>query len=216
LKDRGILFHTDAVQAVGHVPVDVRGLGIDFLTASAHKFNGPKGTGFLFKRSGLGLPPLVFGGSQEMGLRGGTENVAGIVAAGHAIAENVTDMGETAERLRAMVDATIGGILAGTPTAKVLGSSGNRLPGLVNIVFDGVSGESMMHLLDLKGICVSTGSACASGDAGASHVLLALGLTDAEARSAIRISYGRYNTAEDAGEVASALRNAYEKIRASQ
>jgi cysteine desulfurase len=216
LKARGVLLHTDAVQAAGHVPVDVRAMGIDFLTASAHKFNGPKGTGFLFRRQGLDLPPLILGGGQERGLRAGTENVAGIVAAGCALLESVAAMGETAARLSAMADATARGVMAVIPTAKALGDAANRLPGLVNLVLEGVSGESMMHLLDLKGICVSTGSACASGGAGASHVLLALGLTDAEAKSSIRVSYGRYNAAEDAGAIASAVCNAYEKIRVGQ
>jgi cysteine desulfurase len=214
LKARGILLHADAVQAVGHVPVDVRDLQIDFLTASAHKFNGAKGTGILFRRQGLGLPPLILGGGQEHGLRAGTENVAGIVAAGYALAESVAAMGETAARLNAMADATVRGVLAGIPTARVMGDAANRLPGLVNLVLEGVSGESMMHLLDLKGICVSTSAACASGDTRPSHVLLALGLTDAEAKSSIRISYGRYNAAEDAEAVASAVCRAYGKIRA--
>jgi len=214
LRERGILFHTDAVQAVGHIPVDVRDLRVDFLTASAHKFNGAKGTGFLFKRSGLDLPPLIFGGKQEMGLRGGTENVAGIVAAGCAVAESAVILGETAVRLNAMVDATVRDILARVPGTRALGDTGNRLPGLVNLVFKGISGESLMHLLDMKGVCVSTGSACASGET--SHVLLALGLTDDEAKSSIRISYGRYNTMEDAGTVVSAVCGACEKIRGSQ
>ena len=216
LRDRGILFHTDAVQAAGRIPVDVRGLCVDFLTASAHKFNGAKGTGFLFKRSGLslGLSPLIFGGKQEMGLRGGTENVAGIVAAGCAITESAAILGETAERLGAMADATIRGILTGVPGTRALGDIGNRLPGLVNLVFKGVSGESLMHLLDIKGICVSTSSACASGEV--SHVLLALGLTEDEAKSSIRISYGRYNSMEDADTVVSAVCDACKKIRGSR
>jgi len=213
-RDRGILFHTDAVQAVGHIPVDVRGLCVDFLTASAHKFNGAKGTGFLFKRSGLNLPPLIFGGKQEMGLRGGTENVAGIVAAGCAIAESAAGLSETADRLGALADATVRGILAGVPGTRALGDADNRLPGLINLVFEGVSGESLMHLLDMKGICVSTSSACASGET--SHVLLALGLTDVEAKSSIRISYGRHNGMEDADTVVSAVCDACKKIRGNR
>jgi len=212
LKGEGILFHTDAVQAVGHIPVDVNDLQVDFLTASAHKFNGAKGTGFLYKRSALGLLPLVFGGEQEHGLRAGTENVAGIVAAGYAIEESVREMADTAKRLKAMVEDTVNGIKERVPSVRVNGDSECRLPGTVNLYFHGVSGESLMHLLDLKGVCVSTSSACTSGKDEPSHVLLALGLTEQQAKSAIRISYGKYNRAAEVGKVVTAVCDAYEKI----
>ncbi len=212
LKGESILFHTDAVQAVGHIPVNVRDLQVDFLTASAHKFNGAKGTGILFKRSGLDLSPLVFGGKQERGLRAGTENVAGIVAAGYAIEESVGEIAYTAKRLKAMVEDTVNGIKETIPSVKINGDSEYRLPGTVNLCFDGVSGESLMHLLDLKGVCVSTSSACTSDKDEPSHVLLALGLTEQQAKSAIRISYGKYNCAEEVGKVATAVCDAYEKI----
>jgi cysteine desulfurase len=212
LKERGILFHTDAVQAVGHIPVDVNNLQVDFLTASAHKFNGAKGTGILYNRSGLGLPPPVLGGEPDGRSHAGTENVAGIVAAGFAIEESVREMGECAKRLMAMVDATVEGIKERIPTMIVNGAPAERLPGLVNLGFDGVSGESLMHLLDLKGICVSTGSACTSGSGEPSHVLLALGLSPRQAKSAIRVSYGRYNRLQEAGKVVSAICDAYGKI----
>ena len=212
LKGRGILFHTDAVQAVGHIPVNVNDLQIAFLTASAHKFNGAKGAGILYKRAGLEISPMVFGGEQEHGLRAGTENVAGIVSAGYAIEENVSEMDVTSKRLKAMVDATVKGIKEKIPSVRVNGDTEKRLPGTVNLGFDGVSGESLMHLLDLKGICVSTSSACTSGKDEPSHVLRALGLNEQQAKSAIRISYGKYNTADEANIIVAAICDAYAKI----
>jgi cysteine desulfurase len=215
LKDCGILFHTDAVQAIGHIPVEVGALGVDFLTASAHKFNGAKGTGILFSRAGLKLLPLVHGGEQERGLRAGTENVAGIVSAGHAIEESMSIMADEAKRLRSMVEATIDGIREKIPSVRVNGNTDCRLPGVVNLGFDGVSGESLMHLLDLKGICVSTSSACTSGEDKPSHVLIALGQTDEQAKSAIRISYGRYNSFAEVDIIIKAICEGYHKITAS-
>jgi len=212
LHELDILFHTDAVQAVGHIPVDVGELKVDFLTASAHKFNGAKGTGILYKQSEIKLSPLVFGGEQEQGLRAGTENVAGIVAAGYAIEESIAKMSETAKLLKTMVDRTVNGIQARIPTVSVNGNSENRLPGTVNLSFDGASGESLMHLSDLKGICVSTSSACTSGSNKSSHVLTALGLTEQQAKSAIRISYGRYNNINEVETVVATICNAYNKI----
>lgn len=212
MRDKGILFHTDAVQAVGHIPVDLAVLNVDFLTASAHKFNGAKGTGILYKRTGLELPPLVFGGEQEHMLRAGTENVAGIVAAGYAIEESVSSLPDEVVRQETMVNETVEGIQASIPSVRVHGNSNCRLPGIVNLGFDGVSGESIMHLLDLKGICVSTSSACASGKDEPSHVLLALGLTEKQAKSAVRISYGKYNTSDEVNKIVTAVRDAYAKI----
>lgn len=212
LKGKGILFHTDAVQAVGRIPVHVNELQIDFLSASAHKFNGAKGTGILFIRAGLTLSPLILGGKQEHGFRAGTENVAGIVAAGHAIQESVEEMPETAKRLKSMINDTVVGIKEKIPSVRVNGNSQSRLPTLINLCFDGVSGESLMHLLDLKGICVSTSSACTSGNDDPSHVLLALGLTDQQAKSSIRISYGKYNCIEEVDKIVTAVFEAYKKI----
>ncbi len=212
LKSKGVLFHTDAVQAVGHIPVDVSRLGVDFLTASAHKFNGAKGIGILYKQSGINLSPVVFGGEQERGLRAGTENVAGIVSAGYAIEESISLMADEAKRLRKMVEETVDGIKEKIPSVRVNGDSIFRLPGTVNLGFDGVSGEALMHLLDLKGVCVSTSSACTSGKNEPSHVLLALGLSDQQAKSAIRISYGRYNTVAEVEKVITEVCNAYFKI----
>ncbi|GFE60597.1 cysteine desulfurase NifS [Geobacter sp. AOG2] len=212
LRERNVLFHTDAVQAVGHIPVIVKELGVDFLTASSHKFNGAKGTGIFYKRNGASLPPLIFGGEQERGVRAGTENVAGIVATGYAIGESVNDMTAMADKLSVFVHATIFGIRTQIPGIIINGDESNRLPGIVNIVFNGVTGESLMHLLDLKGICVSTSSACTSGKGKPSHVLMALGLTEQQAKSAIRISYGRYNNINDVETIVATICNAYNKI----
>jgi len=186
------------------------------LTASAHKFNGAKGTGILCKRAGIELSPLVFGGEQEHGLRAGTENVSGIVAAGYAIDESVSEMATTAKRLNTMVEATVKGIKEKIPFVRVNGDINSRLPGIVSLGFNGVSGESLMHLLDLKGICVSTSSACNSGKDKPSHVLLALGLSELQARSAIRISYGRYNSIGEVDTVVTAICDAYAKIIANR
>jgi cysteine desulfurase len=216
LRARGIWFHTDAVQAVGHIPVNVNELYVDFLSASAHKFNGAKGTGFLYKRSGLSLPNLVFGGEQEYGHRAGTENVAGIVALGVALGESIAMMDEEKKKKTALMKDTIAGLRAGIPGIKVNGKNAERLPGILNITFPETSGESMMHLLDLRGICVSTSSACTSRNDEPSHVLIALGLSEQQAKSSIRISYGRYNTTEDVAEIVSAICNAYGKIAASK
>jgi len=213
LKGKGIVFHTDAVQAVGHIPIDVSELGVDFLTASAHKFNGAKGVGILFDRSDLTLSPLIFGGEQEHGLRAGTENVAGIVSAGYAVEESVERISYEAVRLNGFINDTVKIIKEKIPFVRINGDTENRLPGIVNLGFGGISGESLMHLLDLKGICVSTSSACSSGNDKPSHVLLALGLSEQQAKSAIRISYGRYNTDDEVPVVASEVCNAYMKIQ---
>lgn len=212
LRQRGILFHSDAVQAVGHIPVVVNDLGVDLLTASSHKFHGPKGTGILYKRHGVSLPPLIFGGQQESGVRPGTQNVAGIVATGYAIEESITNMAAMTAKLSALAQATTDGIRARLPGAVINGDEDNRLPGIVNVSFNGVTGESLMHWLDLKGICVSTSSACTSANDEPSHVLMALGLTEQQARSAIRISYGRYNNIDEVETIVATLSNAYDKI----
>ncbi|HBV68272.1 MAG TPA: cysteine desulfurase NifS [Clostridiales bacterium] len=212
LKERGILFHTDAVQAVGHIPINVHGLQVDFLTASAHKFNGAKGTGILYKRSDLKLPPLIFGGEQEQGLRAGTENVAGIVALGFALEESVAGFTEERERLYDLVQITIKRLKEAIPKISINGEDAIRLPGILNVTFPYISGEIMMNLLDMKGICVSTSSACNSGKDIPSHVLLALGLTEQQAKSSIRISYGRYNNLDEVEKIVAAVSSAYSKI----
>ncbi|HJD23107.1 MAG TPA: cysteine desulfurase [Firmicutes bacterium] len=213
LRGRGVLLHTDAVQAVGHIPVDVRALGVDYLTASAHKFNGPKGTGILYQRAGAELPPLAEGGGQEQGRRAGTENVAGIVAAGCALKESVAEMPASIRRLEALARLTIERLRAQIPGLRVNGDPDNRLPGLLSLTFPGVSGEALMHLLDLKGICVSTGSACAAGRQAPSSVLLALGLTRRQAEGTVRLSFGRYNTVQEAETAADTLCRLYSTLR---
>ena len=212
LREKDILFHTDAVQAVGHIPIDVNKLCVDFLSASAHKFNGAKGTGFLYSRSVSKLPQLIFGGKQEHGQRAGTENVAGVVALSFALNESLAEMVEVEERLKSMVALTAEGLRTSIPGIQINGEGVSRLSGTLNITFPHASGEAMMHLLDLKGICVSTSSACNSGKDGPSHVLLALGLTEEQAKSSIRISYGRYNTIEDAETIVDNIRKANTKI----
>jgi cysteine desulfurase len=213
LQTRNIFFHTDAVQAVGHLPLNLKELKVGFLTASAHKFNGAKGTGFLFIRNGLSIPHFVFGGEQEQGKRAGTENVAGIVALGYALEESVSALDSESEKQRSLVNATIDGLKAANPDIKINAEGADKLPGTLSVSFPHATGEALMHLLDLKGICVSTSSACNSGKNEPSHVLLALGLSEQQAKSAIRISYGKYNTAADANEIVKAITNAYAKIK---
>ena len=200
----GALFHTDAVQAVGHVKIDVRDLGIDFLSASAHKFNGPKGVGFLYVRKGCGILPYADGGAQEFGLRAGTENIAGIVGMATALKENCDQIKENEDQLRFLEQIII----------KRLNSSGilysrnggeHTLPGLLSLSFPGKDGEAILHRLDLMGICISTGSACNSKNTEVSHVLRAIRLAEAAALGTIRISLGKYNTEEEAEQIADAL-----------
>lgn len=214
LTGKNIRLHTDAVQAVGHIPIDVKALGVDYLTASAHKFGGPKGVGFLYAKEPL--PPMMAGGGQERGYRAGTENVAGIVGMAAALEESLTEMDEIAARLKSYVALTIQAIREYIPNTLFNGNPDDALPGFVNIYLPGASGEAIVHLLDLKGICVSTGSACHSGKDEPSYVLLALGLTEQQAKSSIRISYGRYNTEKDVNEIVSAIRKAHEKIIATK
>ena len=214
LKKRGVPFHTDAVQAVGHIPVDVKALGVTYLTASGHKFGGMKGTGFLWQREGAELPPLISGGGQERGHRAGTENTAGVVALGEALTESVERMQEDTVRLRGLVAYTLQMIQREMPEVRVHGAGKEHLPGLLNIGVPGVRGESLVHLLDLKGICVSAASACSAGADVPSHVLRAMGYGEREAMEALRISYGRENTQEEAQRVAEEIVCAVQKIRA--
>lgn len=204
---RGALFHTDAVQAVGHIPVDVSGLGVDMLSASAHKFNGPKGTGFLYVRRGTLLVPYADGGVQERGMRAGTENVAGIVGMATALKKNCSGIYQTAERLRAMEANFIDALRRGGVDF-IRNGAEKRLPGNINISIRGASGEALLHRLDLKGISISTGSACDSVSTHLSHVIRAIGVPLEYAEGTIRISFGRDNKPEDAVEVAAAVADA--------
>lgn len=214
LEGCGIPLHTDAVQAIGHIPINVEELGVTYLTASGHKFYGMKGTGFLYQKAGAELPALIVGGGQERGLRAGTENTAGIVALGEALMESCECMADEAVRLHGLVSYTVQEIRANLPETRVHGEGGAHLPGLVNIGVPGVRGESLVHLLDLKGICVSAASACSAGTDVPSHVLLAMGYSEKKAMEALRISYGRETTEQDADDVVRAVVGAVEKMRA--
>ena len=213
LRGTGIPLHTDAVQAVGHIPVDVHALGVTYLTASAHKFHGMKGTGFLYQRKGAELPPLIAGGGQERGRRVGTENTAGIAALAAALTENCALMAEEAAHQRALVAFTAEELSRALPDLRVHGSGGAHLPGILNVGIPHVRGEALVHLLDLRGICVSAASACHAGTDAPSHVLRAMGYDDGAAMETLRISYGRGNTMEDAAAIVREIVRAVEKIR---
>ncbi len=200
----GAVFHTDAVQAVGHIPVDVKELGVDLLSASGHKFNGPKGVGFLYIKKGTPIRPYADGGSQEFGLRAGTENVAAIVSMAHALKKNCACFAQVSERLSRM-ERTFLRILDQAGIDYLRNGARVHIPGNLNISIWGASGESLLHRLDLKGICVSTGSACDSVNTRVSHVIQAIGISEDYARGTIRISFGSNNAESDASEVAMAL-----------
>ena len=196
-REKGVLFHTDAVQAVGHIKVNVAEQNIDMLSLSAHKFHGPKGTGAFYCRRGIALNSLIDGGAQERGKRAGTENVAGIVGLGTAIRIANEEMEETTKRVSAMRDRLIDGILEKIPQCRLNGPRENRLPGNCNISFLGIEGESLLLRLDLAGIAASSGSACASSSLDPSHVLLAIGLPHEVAHGSVRLSLSDFNTEED-------------------
>ena len=202
-RSSGALFHTDAVQAVGHVRIDVRELGVDFLSASAHKFNGPKGTGFLYIRKGVDLLPYADGGKQENGLRAGTENIAGIVGMAVALEKNCKELDayskylrELENRLLTQLDGRIDYIRNGGV---------NRIPGNISLSFRNIEGEALLHRLDLMRIYVSTGSACDSVNTQISHVLKAINLDESYAKGTIRISLGKNNTVDEVDAIARAL-----------
>ncbi len=196
-RSRGVLFHTDAVQAVGHLPIDVNADSIDLLSASAHKFHGPRGAGFLYARRGVRLTSLIEGGAQERGKRAGTENVPAIVGMAAALKEAVDRTEENAARLIPLRDRLIEG-LGEIPHAALNGDAEKRLPGSVNFCFEGIEGESLLLLLDDRGICASSGSACTSGSLDPSHVLLAIGRAHDVAHGSLRLTLGEDATAEDA------------------
>ena len=203
--EHGALFHTDAVQAIGHILVDAHDLGIDFLSASAHKFNGPKGIGFLYVRKGVKFASLMNGGAQENGLRAGTENIAGIVGMAKALEINCRDMERNMCHLAAL-ETTILERLDSLGVSYILnGETSLRLPGFLSLSFPGADGEALLHRLDLCGICVSTGAACDSHDTQISHVLKAIGLDEKYARGTIRITFSKDSTIEDAETVAKAI-----------
>ncbi len=209
----GALFHTDAVQAVGHIPVDVKEWGVDLLSLSGHKFHGPRGVGALFIRKGLRLPPLIYGGGQERGHRAGTENVAGVVGMAAALREAVEHRSVQADRLTGLRRRLAAG-LEDLPRARMTGDPEHRLPGLASFIFEGIEGESLLLLLDAKGICASTGSACSSTSLEPSHVLLALGLPHEIAHGSLRLSLGKDTTEADVDYVIENVRGTVERLRA--
>ena len=202
---QGALFHTDAVQAVGHIKIDVKELDIDFLSASAHKFNGIKGCGFLYIRKGCRLLPYIDGGAQEFGDRAGTENIPGIICMATALKNNCRCLKENQERIKDLEVCLLKG-LSEEGIEYVRNGGENTLPGLISLSFPGADGEAILHRMDLMGICVSTGSACNSKDTEISHVLKAIGLEEKLARGTIRISLGKNNTLEDVEKIVSALK----------
>ncbi len=195
-REAGVLFHTDAVQAAGHLPIDVEAMQIDLLSLSAHKFHGPKGAGVLYARRNIPLVNVVYGGGQERGKRPGTENIPAICGAAAAFQEACANMEQNAAHLRPLRDRLIAGLTA-IPHSALNGDALRRLPGNVNLCFEGIEGESLLLLLDSKGIAASSGSACTSGSLDPSHVLLALGRPHEVAHGSLRLSLSAYNTAEE-------------------
>ena len=193
---KGALFHTDAVQAVGHIRIDVHDLGVDMLSASAHKFNGPKGIGFLYVRKGIDMSPYISGGGQEYGLRSGTENVASIVGMAVALRENIESLEKNQSHIQHL-ESLLLRLLDESDIIYQRNGADNHVPGNISLSFPGHSGESILHRLDLQGICISTGSACNSKDTVVSHVLKAIGLPDAIAQSTVRISLGKDNSEDE-------------------
>ncbi len=212
--EHGIIFHTDAVQAYGQVPIDVDEYHIDMLSASGHKLNGPKGIGFLYIRTGLKLRSFIHGGAQERSRRAGTENVTGIVGLAKAVEIAFATMEERTKKETAMRDHLIDRLLAEVPYARLNGHRTKRLPNNVNISFQFIEGESMLIMLDMKGICASSGSACTSGSLDPSHVLLAIGLPHEIAHGSLRMTLGEENTMEEMDYVADQIKEIVTKLRA--
>ena len=194
----GAVFHTDAVQAVGHMHINVQEMGIDMLSLSAHKFRGPKGIGALYCRKGIALKPLVYGGGQEKGLCSGTENVAGMVGLGQAITDACgANLDEKMSYVKSLTDKLVKGIMENVPYTHYTGDPENRLPGTASFVFEAIEGEGLILRLDFAGICGSTGSACSTGSLDPSHVLMAIGLPHEIAHGSLRLTLGEQNTEED-------------------
>lgn len=213
-REAGVLFHTDAVQAAGVVPIDVNDWNVDLLSLSGHKFHGPKGVGALYIRKGTRIHNLIEGGAQERGLRAGTENVPGIVGMGEALSLAAAELSEYTAHVTALRDRLIHGVLSAVPESRLNGHPTLRLPGNANFSFPGVEGESLLMRLDLAGIACSSGSACTSGSLEPSHVLSAMGLSPDMARSSVRFSLGRDSTAEEIDRVLAVLPPIVEDLRA--
>ena len=211
-REAGVLFHTDAVQAVGHLPIDVQAMNIDMLSLSAHKFHGPKGVGALYVRRNIPLTNVIHGGAQERGKRAGTENIPGICGAAAALEEICAKMEENTVKLTAMRDKLIEG-LTKIPHSILNGDAQRRLPNNVNLCFEGIEGESLLLLLDAKGICASSGSACTSGSLDPSHVLLALGRPHEIAHGSLRLSLSDYNTMEEIDYILQEVPNVIQRLR---
>ena len=211
-RKKNVLFHTDAVQAIGHLPINVVDDNIDMLSASAHKFHGPKGVGFLYAKKGIRLSNLIEGGAQERGRRAGTENVPGIAAMAEALNESVEKMAENAEKLTEKRNKLIKG-LKEIPHSAINGDEVKRLPSNVNFCFEGIEGESLLLLLDDKGIAASSGSACTSGSLDPSHVLLAIGRVHDVAHGSLRLSIGEDITDEDVDYIIKSVKEVVEYLR---
>ncbi len=203
-REAGVLFHTDAVQAAGHIPIDVKAQSIDMLSLSAHKFHGPKGIGLLYARQGVPLTSLIEGGAQERGKRAGTENIPAIMGMAAALEEACAHIDENAGKVSALRDRLIAG-LSNIPHSALNGDPVNRLPGNVSFCFEGIEGESLLLLLDAKGICASSGSACTSGSLDPSHVLLAIGRPHEVAHGSLRLSLCEWNSDEDVDRILEAV-----------
>lgn len=203
-REKGILFHTDAVQAAGHLPIDVQQQNIDLLSLSGHKFHGPKGSGVLYARKGIALSRLIEGGGQEKNRRPGTENVPAIIGLAAALKESVENIDTESDQIRRLRDKVISGLLA-IPDSRINGDPEHRLPGNINISFEGIDGESLILLLDNIGISVSNGSACNSSSSQPSHVLRSIGVPQEYIRGTLRITLGRYNTSEQADYIISSV-----------
>ena len=211
-RERKVLFHTDAVQADGHMPIDVKAMNIDMLSMSGHKFHAPKGVGVLYAKKGTVLTNIIEGGAQERGKRAGTENVAGIVAMAAALKESCDHMEENTAKIIPMRDklfAELGKI----PHSKINGSLEHHVPGTVNMCFEGIEGESLLLMLDDQGICASSGSACTSGSLDPSHVLLSLGIPHEIAHGSLRLSIGEYNTMEEIDHIIEVVPKVVEYLR---
>ena len=211
-REKGVLFHTDAVQAAGHLPIDVKAQNIDLLALSAHKFHGPKGVGVLYARRGIALTNLIEGGAQERGKRAGTENVAEIVGMAAALEDSCAHMAENAAHMAALRDRLIAG-LSEIPHSVLNGDREKRLPGNVHFCFEGIEGESLLLLLDDKGVMASSGSACTSGSLDPSHVLLAIGRPHEIAHGSLRLSLSEETTEEEADYMISAVKDVVAQLR---
>lgn len=212
-REKGIVFHTDAVQAIGNIEVDVKKQNIDMLSLAAHKFYGPKGIGALYVKKGIVLQNLIYGGGQEKKKRAGTENVAGIVGLGYAIEKAVSNLEKNAIFVKALRDKLINGVLSAVSYSRLNGGLEKRLPGNANFSLEYIEGEAILLMLDLKGICASSGSACTSGSLDPSHVLLAIGLSHEIAHGSLRITLGHNNTEEEIDYILKELPIIADKLR---